>query len=88
MDELINLFQKSLFELGGRFRRLVEVNIKESEKKSIIMEKVIQALLVEIERVEYLSGYLYEQGEIQRSFYRKNEAKQLRAIVGLMQKKT
>ena len=52
------------------------------------MEKIIKMLTLEIERIEYLSDRLCSQGETARGFYRKNEAKQLRAIVKLIQKKT
>jgi hypothetical protein len=53
-----------------------------------MMKKIIEMLMVEIERVEDLSDYLYKQGKSLRGLYRKNEAKQLWAIVELIQKKT
>jgi hypothetical protein len=52
------------------------------------MKKVIEMLTVEIERIECLSSQLYKQGRSLRGLYRKNEAKQLRAIIEVMQKKT
>jgi hypothetical protein len=94
MDKMIDVVGqdiaslKSLVKTREQLYQAAEDSAEKLEKKDIIMERVIQALLVEIERIEYLSGYLYEQGKVQRGFYRKNEAKQLRAIVGLMQKKT
>jgi hypothetical protein len=85
-QDLDNL--KTLVKIREQIYQATHSIIKELEEKDIVMKKVIQALLIEVERVEYLSDYMYEQGKPDRGLYRKNEAKQLRAIVKLMQKKT
>jgi hypothetical protein len=51
------------------------------------MEKIIEILTLEIERIEDLSDRFYSQGEAARGLCRKNEAKQLKAIIEVIQKK-
>ena len=99
MDEMISFLKqdldnlKFLVRVKGQTYRITEANrlaiiIEKLEKRNVITKRVTQALSAEAGRMEILSTYLHIKGKESRSLCRKREARRLRTIVKLIQKKT